>query len=330
MRIIYALLCLSFSLLSCGDDEKFNSSQFIIINEVGGKGNISLYDYPENKLTEQYFTINSSVPRPVYGAIKRGSNIYMLTGFSPVRLRKIDLVTGTQVKEVDTWSYSQAHIESYQRKVILSYAEYNSDVGKYLSYVKIYDENLVLQDSITELNVIEMRAAKVVNNRLFYHVIIEDVGSFIKVMDLGTNEIIDSIEVPLCHKFVYMNENQLLVFVNTGYFILNTQSLEATVTKPPGLGSDPMTYSAKDNMLYVLRSNAQPASTQYTLGKINLSTDQYTPMSETGEHIYGPIIYDEGTNVIVTGGAGLKIFSTTGSLLKTVEMPYTTRNIFVN
>jgi hypothetical protein len=90
---------------------------------------------------------------------------------------------------------------------------------------------------------------------------------------------------------------------------------------------DPITYSAKDNMLYVLRSNAQPSLTQYTLGKINLSTDQYTPMSETGEHIYAPIIYDEKTNVIVTGGAGLKFFSTTGSLLKTVEIPYTTKYI---
>jgi hypothetical protein len=327
MRIICVLLCLSLVMLSCGDDEKVSNSQFIFINQVSGNGNMSLYDYPEGKLTEQYFTINSNAPSPVYAAIKSGNNIYMHTGFSPLKLRKIDLATGTQVKEVDSWIDSPSYMDAYQGNIILSYAVYNFEKEKYLSYIKIYDENLVLQDSIAEENVREMWAAKVVNNRLFYHVIIEDVGSFIKVMDLGTNTIIDSIEVPLCHQFVYMNENQLLVFVNTGYFILNTQSLETTETKPPGIGLDPITYSAKDNMLYVLRSNAQPSLTQYTLGKINLSTDQYTPMSETGEHIYAPIIYDEKTNVIVTGGAGLKFFSTTGSLLKTVEIPYTTKYI---
>ncbi len=253
--------------------------------------------------------------------------MYMHTGFSPLKLRKIDLATGTQLKEVNTWSYSQAYMESSHGKVILSFSEYNTDVGNYLSYIKIYDENLVLQDSITEENVREMRAAKVVGNRLFYNVIIENVGSFIKVMDLGSNTVIDSIEVPPCQQFIFLDENQLLVFVNTGYFILNTQSLEATVTKPPGIGSDPMTYSAKDNTLYVLRSNAQPSLTQFTLGKIDLSSGQYTSLSKTGEQIQGPIMYDEQTNVIVTGGSALKIFSTAGSLLETVEMPYTTKYI---
>lgn len=331
MRIICVLLCLSLVLLSCEDDEKGNSAQFIFINEIAGKGSISLYDYPEGKLTEQYFTVTSTSPGLVYGALKSGNYMYMHTGeVSGLKLRKIDLTTGTQVKEVNTWSYSQAHIESYQGKIILSYAEYIPDIGKYLSFIKIYDENMVLQDSITEENVREMRAAKVANNRLFYNVIIEDVGSFIKVMDLSTKTINGSIEVPPCQQFVFMDETQLLVFVNTGYFILDTQLLESTVTKPPGIGSDPMFYSAKDKILYVLRSNAQPSLTQFTLGKIDLSSGQYTPLSKVGEQIAGPIIHDEKTNVIVTGGSGLKIFSTTGSLIKTVEVPYTTRYIFVN
>jgi hypothetical protein len=132
MRVSYALLFLFLPLLSCQDEEKVNSSQFIIVNQVNGKGNISLYNYPEDKLTVQHFTLNSAGPSPVYGAIKSGNHIYMHTGFSPLKLRKIDFTTGMQAKEVDSWINSPSFIESYQGNIILSYAEYNFDVDKYL------------------------------------------------------------------------------------------------------------------------------------------------------------------------------------------------------
>jgi hypothetical protein len=188
---------------------------------------------------------------------------------------------------------------------------------------------LALQDSITEENIREMRAAKVANNRLFYHVIIEDVGSFIQVLDLSTNTIIDSIEVPLCRQLVYLDEDRLLVVLDNGYFILFTESLETTETETPGFGNDPVTYNAKDGVLYVLRSNAQPAVVPYTLSKVNLSTGQSFPLSKAGEWIEGPIVYDSKTNVIISGG-GLKIFSTGGDLLKNVNLPHNALHIFVN
>jgi hypothetical protein len=332
MRIIFFGIFLS--LFSCGGDENINSSQFILINQISGNGNISLYDYPDNKLTEQYFTINTPVPSRVFDAVKDGQYIFMHTGspaMPPYKLRKIDIGNGLQVKDGDSWisTLSPVHMDSNQGRVILGYVGYDSDKAIYFSCLKFYDENLVLQDSLTEENARELRAMKVVNNRLFYNVIIEDEGSFIRVMDLSSNTIIDSIEVPLCNQFVYLSGNQLLVIVNTGYFILNTQSLEATETKPPGFGMDAMTFNERDNVLYILRSNAQPASTPYTLGTVDLSTGQFTPLSKTGEWIDGPILYDPNTNVIVSGG-GVKVFSTNGELMKNVDLPFMASHIFIN
>lgn len=334
MRIICLFLGIFLFLFSCGGDENVKSSQFVLVNEVSGNGNISLYDYPDNKLIEQYFTINTPVPSRVFDAVKDEQYIFLHTGnpaMPPYKLRKIDIVNGSQVKDADSWisTLSPVHMASNHGRVILGYIGYDSDEAMYFSCLKFYDENLVLQDSITEENARELRAMKVVNNRLFYNVIIEDEGSFIRVMDLSTNTIVDSIEVPPCHQFIYLNESQLVVMVSNGYFILDVVSLGTTETKPPGLGLDAMSFNANDNVLYVLRSNAQPASTPYTLGKIDLSTGQYTPLSKTGEWIDGPIIYDPNTNVIVSGG-GVKVFSTNGELIEDVGLPFMASHIFIN
>lgn len=334
-NVIYGILSLFILAVSCRDEDKILRSEFIVVNEVNGQGNVSIYSYPDKNLIEQFFTINSPFKQPIEAAVKDGKNLYISsrayydnTGYWKSKLRKIDLTSGTQIQEVDSWIEPQKEqFISYKGNLVLSYGGYHyNTVQNYFSCVKIYDENLILKDSITEDNVSQMRASTIANNRLFSHVIVRGIGSFIKVLDLSTKVVISSIEVPLFKQLVYLNENQLLVSTVDSYFILDTKTLEKSQPISSYLDDQAVAYSPVDNTLYTLFVNAQPALTAYRLGKINLLTGESSNL--TDESIIGPIIFDDKTNVIVSGG-GLKIFSTEGKVLQTVDLPYSTSHILI-
>jgi hypothetical protein len=324
MRIFCVLLCLSWFVSSCSDEES-SSSQFFIVNHANGQGNISLYDYPSGKLTEHFFTISAS--SQVTAAAKDGDHIYLHTDYYNSKLRKIGLAEGIEEKATSTWIYYKPYIDTHNGNIILSYAEQVSG-NVFRSYVKIYDETLNLTDSITDANVMELRSIKVANDRLFSGQVVANTGYFIRVLDLKTRTYIASIPVPSFRQFVYLSESQLLVMTSTDYFILDTESLQSSTPINFSAGNEQVTYDSRNHVLYFLYPNAQPALVQYTLYKVDVSTGEKSLVTQFGESIVGPIVYDDKSNVIVSGG-GVKIFSTKGEVLKKVALPYSALHIFI-
>jgi hypothetical protein len=310
MKIYVILIYVLFA--SCSDDDA-NESQVIIVSNVNGRGSLSIFDYSSGNLSDPFFTVNSPFSEPVIGALKRDNFVFMHTGYNQSTLRKIDLSSGVETKQVRTWIYSTTRIDTQGSDIILNSIAFEN--GSYFLQMKIYDQNLVLKDSIMQEGVRQLHATSVSNGRLFRYIVIEDLGGFIQVLDLNTKAIVDSIELPFIGQFVSLDENRLMVIGNGGYQIMNTQSLTiSSLITPFCSAEDPVYYSLRDNILYALCSNAQPSASRYSLYKVDPLTGDYTILSHPRELISGPTTFDSKSNRIITGG--LKIFSTNGAVIK--------------
>lgn len=326
MKIPYLLLAAIPLLNSCKseDEPEASGTEYIIVNKLGGNGNVSLYNSATRAFTEQYVNFHSESTVNIQGVLKKGNYLFVQSTYPP-QLRKIDVTTGTQILRVPSWMFYTPFMDLHNTDIItLSTVDNSKD--QYPVNLKIYDENLILKDSIIENGILRLNAAKVVNDRLFYSIVVANVGSVIRVMDLNTKTVLTSLETtkPFI-QLVPMNNNQLLVIGVYSYFIIDTQSLEVTNQIDRPLGNN-VAYSPKGNVIYDLVSNAQPASIPYTLYKVDVMSNELT-LLKFGEAFDTPIIYNEKENVLVTGH--LKILSTEGELVNEIETPNPTYAIFI-
>jgi hypothetical protein len=330
MKAVYNFIALVLLLTSCHDEEgKKISSEYVILNEVDSESNMALYDYSTKTFTERFHQIGSIYTDRVNGAAKKENYVYVNTGYYDSKLRKIDVSSGAETAEVESWVDSTPFIDFHDTGVVVCHAGYSYEHDKYLGHVKFYDENLSLQDSIAEIDMFQMDAVALANNRLFCSVAIVDKGFFIRVMDLTSRTFIDSTEISsICQRLIPLDQNHLLGIKNNGYFIMDTQSLEITTDEPLGMEADGVALDAASNILYFLYPVAQPALVPYQLKQLNLSTGMTTQVTTYPESILKPILFDDEAKVIVSGG-GLKIFSRDGKVLEDVAAPATTKYLFI-
>lgn len=328
----FTLLVLS-CLIACSNEDELSGSRYIILNEKNGQGNFSLYDYPSKKVTEQFYTIDSDVRSRIYEANRNGNFMYISTDYWPGKLRKIDLTTGAQVGAVtswiDTWPNLTQVLDFYKTNIVTSNAAYDSDDAVYRLYIKIYDETLSLQDSIVEENIYRLNAAKIVNDRLFCSVETFNEGYRIKVMNLNTRTFIKTIGITDPYiRFISLNERQLLGVQNNGFSIIDTESMEVLKSTQVFIGSAYVTVNLPENVLYCIRPLAQPSAVPYILSKIDLVTGEASNISDYGERIDSPIMFDLTTSVIISGG-GVKIFSKEGRVLQQSSLLENTSHLFI-
>ncbi len=328
------VMVILFSLLTaCDNQNELSGSRYIVLNEKNGQGNFSLYDYPSKKFTEQFYTIDSDIRSRIYEANRNGNFIFISTDYWPGKLRKIDLSTGTQVAEVTSWIDTYPNLtqvlDFHKTNIVTCNAAYNLDDGVYRLYIKLYDEKLSLLDSIVEGNIFRLDAAKIVNDRLFCSIETFREGYSIKVMNMNTRTFIKTIGISDRYiKFISLNERQLLAIQNNGFSILDTESMEIIKSTQVFIGSGYVTVNLQENILYCLRPLAQPSAVPFILSKIDLSTGVVTNISDYGEWVVGPILYDQKASVIVSGG-GLKIFSKEGEVLQQQVLPENTTHLFI-
>jgi len=324
---------LGYLLSNCSDDgeDRGLMSNYIVLNKFGNQANVSLYNSANQSFIEQFYTVESPNSSTSFkGANKNGDFLYFTVGpfFTGggnfhFQLRKIDTTAGTMEKSVNVWTYFETYINFYNNKVVVSHM---ADDGY---CIKIYDENLILLDSITRTNIVQLEEVTINNNRLF-SVVGDGNKGYIHVMDLNTLTPLDSIEIlSNVYELIPYHQDQLLCIKNSEYFILNTESLEIEDSKVVSIGHYGAALNSSEDILYYLIPQAQPSLYEFILGKVKISTGETSFVTEFDEPINDPIIFDNKGRVIVSGG-GLKIFARDGEVVDLVEEAlFNTSMIFV-
>jgi hypothetical protein len=320
LALSIAVILITF-LSGCDDgDPKVRPAEYILLNNLNNKANISLYDHNKKALTESIYTFQSQFYNPIYNAAKKDNHVVMVTA-GTLKLVKVDISSGEEVGVVDAWVSSRPFIGFHNTNIIVCEAQVFDNRLPFIT--KIYSEDLVLLDSLSETGVMDFDAATIVDNELFYSVVVADQGVFIKAKNLNTTQT-RSVEIShRCQHLVSLGDSKLLAAAGDRYFIIDTSSMSVVETV-----SESVTYPVMDtktNALFYLKPAAQPSAVTYYLSKLNLTTGEQTVLT-TDEAIMPPLFYDAETDLIVSGG--LKVFSRKGEVLHTMSVPATTTHIF--
>lgn len=324
-RLAFAVVIVVIPFLSAcsSDDDEAPVAQYLILNNVNNRANISLYDYNAKSLTESIYTIQSQFFNPISNAAKKDNRVAIATGGNPLKLVLVDTDTGEELHATNSWIVTRPFVGFHNTNVILS--ELHIDDERLPFLTKIYSENLVLQDSIAEENVLYFDAATIIGNELFYSITVADVGVFIKAKNLNTKQT-RSVTVPSrCAQLLAIGENKLLAIASSKHFIIDINTMTILETVNPSSLTN-AAYDAESNSLYFLQPAAQPSVVAYFLSRLDLATGEKTYLNTDNEPIAPPVLYDGKAGLIITGG--LKVFSKEGEVLHTQSTPGGTTHIF--
>jgi hypothetical protein len=326
MRLKWSIaFFLTLFLLACGEDdeavkEPVSPAEFLILNDVNHKPNVSLYDYNSKALTESFYTSKSQYNDHVAAAAKKDNHLLIVTG-TERKLIKININTGKEERVADSWIDFPPIVEFHGNNIIV--CELRSLDPMRPLVTKIYSGDLILLDSITEENVAYLSDVAISDNELFY-LVRENAGSTLKARDLTTKQMrtLAEFDQP-CSDLLWVGNNKLLVVTSDEYRIIDTRGISAPVVGSADITN--ATFDPETNTLYFLDPAAQPSPVPYYLSKLDLSTGEKT-MLANGEHVVPPLLYDAKTKLIVSGG--IKVFSEEGDLLHTAIVSQTTNHIF--
>lgn len=326
MRLKWSIaFFLTLFLLACGEDDEavkapVSPAEFLILNDVNHKPNISLYDYNSKTLTESFYTSKSQYHDYVAAAAKKDSHLLIVTG-TEHKLIKININTGKEEHVANSWIDFTPLIGFHGNNIIA--CEVRSFDDRRPLVTKIYSEDLILLDSITEENVAYLSDVVISDNELFY-LIRENAGTTLKARDLITKQMRTLLEFDKpCSDLLWVGNNKLLVVTSNEYRIIDTRGISAPIIGSADITN--ATFDPETNTLYFLDPATQPSPVPYYLSKLDLSTGKKT-MLAIGEHVVPPLFYDAKTKLIVSGG--IKVFSEEGDLLHTAVVSQTTNHIF--
>lgn len=323
MRILFCFIFPLALLFACNDEDIVTNSEFIILNEYENKANIASFEYPTKNITQQLITVSSPASL-LSGAAKNKNYLYLHTGY-PGKFRQIDIESKSQTSEVESWFENFPFINFNDSDIIVCHFAYDN-----MGVIKVYNQNLSLQDSVVVPDVMNIYDAVVSNNKLFFSTTIIGEGSFIKVMDLSSLTITSSIETTSNSCLFYQfDENNILVIEREQYYFLNANTLSVSNIIESSLGDDlyrgNFDLNRSENSIYYLRELSQPSAIPYVLAKVNLATGESEDLSNSSSLLYGPLIYDDNNKVIICVGdsdeAGLHVLSESGQLIHQTDLP---------
>ncbi|MGE0588095.1 MAG: hypothetical protein AB7O48_05940 [Cyclobacteriaceae bacterium] len=356
MKRLLLVLCVTMALISCGSEEPSptpnpnnpspvapgdddpepmpepepeptpTGSKYILINQLSGNGNISLYDAATEKLTEKLIDFGETSTVNILASAYLDNSLYLQTSYPPT-IRAIAVDEKTQNHKTLAWGPT-GFLIPYTDGVILCSrpAGFASD-DEFLN-IKIYNKNLTLLDSLVDVDILQVNAAILLDNKLFCGVLVKNVGPSIHILDLSSKTFLSPIALTTaCRQMIKLANTQLLVAENDSYFVTDTQTLTPSPTTAWGFGADAMTFNSADNLLYIVHPNAQPTTIANSLYQYNLSNQQFERISDPNVSISTPILFDANAEVIATGG--LSLFGKDGKVLKSISAPSNTSNIFV-
>lgn len=331
-QFCYVLFAIFFILTSCqkSDEVSMPGSQYIVINGLDNRVNLSFYDYTLNNLQERFYATDATA---FFGANKRDNYVFMVTDvFTPGKfLRKIDITNGKEVGLVKTWlapAENEPPFIDFNDKSVLLGAMDNG----YRLNVKMYDENLNLLDSLILTNTTFLASMKVSNKKLFASAPLFDqnnnpTGYFIRVIDLNTMKLVKDIKTPeICTRFITMNNGQLWISQGNNFSILNTESLEFSKVAGPA-----SIYTAPD-ISGKLMYSIQNGPTSNSLIAYNLESGVTSEIAKLNRNFSNPVVYDPKAQAIVCSKGvtgGMAFFSENGKLIREVESPQFTSFIFI-
>lgn len=326
MKTVYQILFGIFVvLMSCADDDQPSGSRAYVLSDRNFRANISIYDYPGKKLTQDFYIADSEFANGVISANRNGESIYMNT-VHPSILRKIDLSSGAELKSIESWSSYDQKIAFHGKDVIFCHLAL--DDPNYASVIKIYDENLVLKDSIAFPAAYGLKAVQVMSDKLFMSMF-DGNGAYLQVYDLAGKKFLEPMELPgTCWQLIALDNNKMLVVMNDRYYTLDAQTLQESGLVTSYLGASPAVYDAVSKKLLWLGPLAQPALHPYILCEIDLVTGKSTALNDGRESIIGPFVYDAQSKLIMSG-PGIKTFSRDGKLLDKIETTSETKFILL-
>lgn len=329
------LICLLAAFcFTCNDDGPDLNSQYIIISADEGVGNISMYDFKTRTFTDHVFTLDSKSMSVVFNDVAiDGNYVYALTGYGISLLRKIDLKSGTEVKSVKGIPY-KSWMNLYDDKILVSFVALDEEDYSFYTQINVYDQDLVLLDSIVDHDSPEVYDTEVVGDKLFYSISNSHNTGLIKVVDLKNFELTTSIEIPsVCIELIKGRDRQLLAIRSDTVYSINTISLKVVKSLPVLLsasrGHSSCAFNADDNVLFYFRPAAPPAPVIVNLFRLDLATGETTPLTESNVFMDAPIVYDNKMNVILTAGDGLKVISNDGKVLDEVSGLKNISKIFI-
>lgn len=332
MRHLFAIVFAALLVAGCEDEETKNGdtgSEYILINEIDQRANISLYNSKTKKLTKHLFTDPSQFTSQVNGTAQDGDFVYLNTRGIGSTLRKIHISSGMAVEESKTWVDTEAFVHTANNQVVLTYSAMGGLEGDRVC-IEIFDHNLTPVDSVVvEDEALWLDATSIGKGKLYYSAVINNEGAFINIFDLTSRTVTKSVKrSDRCMQLLAIDDNRILAFETNKTEILDAGTLEV-VGSIPGLTREvPAAVNLDANILYYLKPNPQPAATPYRLYKVNLTTNEHTPLSDMGESVIGPIIYNEKRKTIASGPK-FKLFNEDGAVLDHVEdLPSTPLHIF--
>lgn len=324
-RLAFGMMIVLLPFLSAcsGDDDETPVAEYLIVNNINSRANISLYDYNARTLTESIYTIQSQFFNPASNAAKKDDRVAIATNGNPTKLVVVDANTGEELHATDSWTVTRPFVGFHNSQIILSELSIWDERLPFVT--KVYSENLVLQDSIAEEDVLYFDAATIVGSELFYSIVVKDVGGFIKAKNLNTKQT-RSVTMPSrCAQLLSLGGNKLLAVSSGKHFIIDTNTMSILETVSPSSLTN-AAFDAEANSLYFLRPAAQPSAVAYFLSRLDLATGEQTYLNTNNETIVPPLVYDAEAGLIITGG--LKVFSKEGEVLHTQNVPGATTHIF--
>jgi hypothetical protein len=326
MRTLCILAAAAAILISCNGDENPSQTRLYVLANVDFKSNITTYDYPDKKLDADFYYASQESSTVIIGAFRNGNYSYISTA-NPQTLRKVDLNSGSEVASTKSWVQGGHAMAFHGSDLILQ--DLNYDGATPYSSIKIYDDNLVLQDSIVTEGVFRLDAIVVVGDRLFSSVTVANVGAFIQIYDFNSSTFLDPIQFDkIVLNLFPVNNNKLLAIMNDSYLTIDPNNFNKGEIVPSNISKNPSVFDSKENTVIWLEPTAQPSLIPSMLRSTNLTTGEVSTLHERMESMIGPVAYDDKSGLVFCG-PGLKIYSKGGDLLDEVALSAQTKYIFV-
>ena len=114
---------LTIFLSACDEDEPVvleavSPAEFIILNNLNDKPNVSGYDYNGKILTESVYSFESQYRSYLTNAAKKDNHLLIATTGAEYKFVKVNVNTGKEERVVDSWMSAFPHVEFHSNNII--------------------------------------------------------------------------------------------------------------------------------------------------------------------------------------------------------------------